>query len=67
MKIRLEVDIELDSGEYEVRFRNIGNPGAGIDADVLQRVSVAVFEKAAAQIRKGTYFGVQKEDKPTPN
>lgn len=42
MKIRLEMEIDLTTGIYDVRFHNVSHPGEAIDlhrlTDAVQRV-----------------------------
>jgi len=35
MKIRVTIEFDIDSGEYELQYKNISHPGTSIDANHL--------------------------------
>ena len=47
MKVRCEIDVDLESGDYEMRFRNVSQPGARMDFVQIQPVMRRVFEDVA--------------------
>jgi hypothetical protein len=47
MKIRLEMEIDLTSGVYDVRFQNVSHPGEDIDISKLSQVVGRVLDNVA--------------------
>ena len=47
MKVRIEMEIDLQSGEYDVRFHNLTHPGADVDLARLPQVVHQVLENVA--------------------
>ncbi len=47
MKIRLEMEIDLQSGVYDVRFQNVSHPGEDIDLNKLSKVVGRVLDNVA--------------------
>lgn len=44
MKVRIEMEIDLNSGEYDVRFHNLTRPGADVDVARLPQLVHRVLE-----------------------
>lgn len=49
MKVRLEMEIDMSTGVYDVRFHNLDAPGEDIDVNKLQGVVSRVLENVAAK------------------
>lgn len=47
MKVRVEMDVDLGSGVYDVRFYNLDQPGEDIDVRQLKEVAARVFDDVA--------------------
>lgn len=47
MKVRIEMEIDLNSGEYDVRFHNLTRPGADVDVARLPTLVHRVLENVA--------------------
>ena len=47
MKIRLELEVDLTSGVYDVRFQNLSHPGEDIDLNKLSKVVGRVLDNVA--------------------
>ncbi len=47
MKVRLEMEIDLQTGVYDVRFQNVTNPGDDIDLNKLSTVVTRVLDNVA--------------------
>ena len=47
MKVRIEMEIDLHSGEYDVRFHNLTQPGADVDVGRLPELVHRVLENVA--------------------
>ena len=47
MKVRIEIEIDLHSGEYDVRFHNLTSPGGDVDVGRLPQVVARVLESVA--------------------
>ncbi len=57
MKIRLEMEVDLATGIYDVRFQNISHPGEDIDLGRLAKVVGRVLDNVAyktAEVRQAT-------------
>jgi hypothetical protein len=52
MKVRIEMEIDLQSGEYDVRFHNLTRPGADVDVAALPEVVSRVLENVAENHHK---------------
>lgn len=37
-KIRITIDIDTQTEDYDIEFRNVSDPGGGIDQDVLMEL-----------------------------
>ena len=44
MKIRVEMEIDLQTGTYDVRFQNLSHPGNDIDLTRLSKVAARVLD-----------------------
>ncbi len=44
MKIRVEMEIDLQTGTYDVRFQNLSHPGNDIDLTRLSKVVARVLD-----------------------
>jgi hypothetical protein len=44
MKVRLEMEVDLSSGVYDVRFQNLSQPGEEIDLNRLAKVVGRVLD-----------------------
>ena len=51
MKVRIELEIDLHSGEYDVRFHNLTQPGADVDVGRLPQLVHRVLENVAENHR----------------
>jgi hypothetical protein len=51
MKVRIEMEIDLHSGEYDVRFHNLTQPGADVDVARLPQMVTRVLENVAENHR----------------
>lgn len=49
-KIRVDVEIDTETRDYEVVFHNLGNPGAMIDFNEVMDALELVFVKLATRI-----------------
>lgn len=49
MKIRVEMEIDMSTGTYDVRFHNLTNPGEDIDLGKLARVVNRVLDNVAVK------------------
>lgn len=49
MKIRVEMEIDMATGTYDVRFHNLTNPGEDIDLAKLARVVNRVLDNVAVK------------------
>ncbi len=38
MKVKCEITMELDSGDFELEFHNLTEPGAAIDYERIKRI-----------------------------
>lgn len=47
MKVRVEMEVDLQTGTYDVRFQNLSSPGAEIDLTKLSKVVVRVLDNVA--------------------
>lgn len=43
MKVRCEVNLNTDSGEYEIRFWNMTSPGSDIEYNEIQSMLKSIF------------------------
>jgi hypothetical protein len=49
MKIRVEMEIDMSTGTYDVRFHNLTSPGEDIDLAKLARVVNRVLDNVAVK------------------
>jgi len=56
MIVRIETEVDLESGEYRVTFRNKSNPGVGMD----------LFEIKKAFLRVAKDFAAERSEEATP-
>jgi hypothetical protein len=49
MKIRIEMEIDLSTGTYDVRFHNLSHPGEDIDLMKLSKVVGRVLDNVAVK------------------
>ena len=64
MKIRLEMEIDLQTGIYDVRFHNLSNPGEDIDLSRLSKVVTRVLDNVAVkstQVTATTLFPIKAD------
>lgn len=54
MKIGINVEVDLDSGDYEIKFNNLSSPGEPMELSEIQQALSAVV--------KDFYIKVEKED-----
>jgi len=52
MKIRVEMEIDMSTGTYDVRFHNLSNPGEDIDLAKLTRVVNRVLDNVAVKTNR---------------
>ncbi len=52
MKVRIEMEIDLHSGEYDVRFHNLTRPGADVDVGRLPELVHRVLQNVAENHRQ---------------
>jgi hypothetical protein len=57
MKVAIIAEVDLETGEYEVTFRNRSNPGGPMDLELIK----AAFRKVAE------HFGAEKSDEGPAN
>ena len=48
-KIRIELEIDLDSGNYDARFLNISNPGGDIDMTLVSKLAHRVLDNVTSK------------------
>lgn len=56
-KIQALVTVDLDSGEYEIVYKNVSNPGESIDFTEASRYLRAVFLKNEKQVNADAESG----------
>lgn len=64
MKIRLEMEIDMQTGIYDVRFHNLSNPGEDIDLSRLSKVVTRVLDNVAVkstQVTATTLFPIKAD------
>ena len=49
MKIRVEMEIDLQTGTYDVRFQNVSHPGNDIDLTRLSKVVARVLDNVVVK------------------
>lgn len=49
MKIRVEMEIDLQTGTYDVRFQNVSHPGNDIDLARLSKVVARVLDNVVVK------------------
>ena len=49
MKIRVEMEIDLKTGTYDVRFQNLSHPGNDIDLTRLTKVVARVLDNVVVK------------------
>lgn len=49
MKVRLEMEVDLGTGVYDVRFYNLDRPGEDIDVRQLKEVAARVFDDVSGR------------------
>ena len=52
-KVQLKLDIDMDSGDYEIKFHNLSHPGESIDYSELQKLLSQVLTDFSLQINTG--------------
>ena len=50
MKIKCEIEMDLESGEYDIVFRNVSNPGESIEYNEVQEFLKQVFSNVDEEI-----------------
>jgi hypothetical protein len=50
MRLRVTIEVNLKSGEYEVNVKNLSDPGVGIDAELLDRVLRKVVDNLSPKL-----------------
>lgn len=63
MKIQAIIDLDLDTGDYEIQFKNVSQPGASMDYHRAAHALRKVFKDADAKITKGQE-PINKEELP---
>ena len=43
MKIKVEIEVDTESGDYELTFYNLGEPGEGMDLFIVQEATRRVL------------------------
>lgn len=46
-KIRIEMEVDMETGTYDVRFHNLSNPGEEIDLTRMTKIVSRVLENVA--------------------
>ena len=54
MKVKIELEIDMSTGTYDVRFHNLSNPGDVVDATKVCKVASRVIENIQAGYAKAT-------------
>ena len=44
MKVKIEVILEMESGEYELTMHNLTNPGQSVEYDRIMKLMERVFD-----------------------
>ena len=49
MIVRIETEVDLESGEYRLTFRNKSNPGVGMDLAEIKKAFIRVAKDFCAE------------------
>jgi hypothetical protein len=52
LKVCITTEINLETGDYEVRVKNLSHPGVGVDLNDLRKAWRKVYEHLAGKIRE---------------
>lgn len=52
MKVRVEMEVDLLTGNYDVKFHNLSNPGDEIDLTKVSKVATRVLDNVAVKTGK---------------
>lgn len=53
MKVKCEVSMDLESGDYELRFWNVSNPGQDIEYNEVKHMLEQIFASADKKVNSG--------------
>jgi len=48
--IRVTIDLDLESGEWQAQYNNLSNPGGGIDYNIVQSFLKKIFKDTDKQV-----------------